>query len=45
MTCETAAEPSEHPHSRRSLPLAVLLWTVAAACVAFTTCYAYHLGV
>ena len=45
MTYESATELSEHTQSRWALPLAVVLWTAAAACVAFTTCYAYHIGV
>ena len=45
MTYANATELSEHTVSRWALPLAVLLWTAGAVCVAFTTCYAYHIGV
>ena len=44
MTTETMTELSEQAVSRWALPAAVLLWTAGAVCVAFTTCYAYHIG-
>ena len=45
MTYESVTDLSEHTESRWALPVSVLLWTAGAACVAFTTCYAYHIGV
>jgi hypothetical protein len=45
MTYESATELSENVESRWALPFAVLVWTAGALCVAFTTCYAYHIGV
>ena len=45
MTYETTSDMSEHVESRWALPLAAVVWTAAAVCVAFTTCYAYHIGV
>ncbi|HVY98138.1 MAG TPA: hypothetical protein VHA35_01465 [Dongiaceae bacterium] len=43
MTSEAAVELSVDVKRPPAL-MAVLLWAAGIACVGFTTCYAYHIG-
>ena len=45
MTSENTLESPHRAASPWSWLLAILAWGVGAACVAYTTCYAYHLGI
>lgn len=49
MTIEAAFERSMHAPAdvtarHRPGPVELVLWAAGFACVAFTTCYAYHIG-
>ena len=47
MTAESAADLSVQANGsakRLPIPIAVLVWAVSAACIGFTMCYAYHIG-